>query len=150
MRCCNTLLNLQFNSVKQFAPHREAIKTLIAPLGERAANYFFVALNEGVNNALTHGYRDRPEDSVELTIRDKGAKICAFIRCSGCGFTHDLKINGTLFDDWVRESGRGMQIILHTVDEVFIEDGGRVVKLCMHKRNSCPSLRAELGEERMR
>ena len=142
-----TLFYFQFNSVRQFAPHRKAIKELIAPLGERDGGRFFVALNEGVNNALIHGYKNGPEDLVKLTIFDKGPKICAHIRCSGRGFTHDLKIDESLFDDWIRESGRGMQIILHMVDEVSIEDGGRVVKLCMRKGDSDPLARVEMAAE---
>ena len=127
------LVEIRFSSIEQFAPHRERILSIFQGLGERQGMLFFVALNEAVNNALIHGGRTGREEAVELSVRDEGGRICAAVRsCGGC-FSHDMKPDTGVFDDGLRESGRGVQIILHIADECSIGESGRLVSLCMNK-----------------
>ena len=128
-----SLVEIRFRSIEQFAPHRERILSVFRDLGERQGLLFFVAINEAVNNALIHGGPGSREETVELSVRDEGDRICASIRSCGGGFFHDMKPDPGVFDDGLRESGRGVQIILHIADRCSITESGRVVGLCMNK-----------------
>lgn len=137
------LVEIRFSSIEQFAPHRDRILSVFRDLGERRGMLFFLALNEAVNNALIHGGRADPDEGVELSVRDEGDKICAVVRnCGGC-FSHDLKPDPGVFDDGLRESGRGVQIILHIVDWCRISESGRLVSLCMNKPGTISGDRGE-------
>ncbi len=133
METRGTLLEIRFSTIEQFAPYRERILSVFRNLGEREGMLFFVALNEAVNNALIHGGTVAEGRAVELSVRDEGPRICAAIRnCGGC-FSHDMKPDPEVFDNVFRESGRGVQIILHIADECSIGESGRLVSLCMNK-----------------
>ncbi len=128
------LMELDFASVQEFAPHRDEIRRLFSQnLGESRGMQFFVALNEAVNNALIHGMAGAPDEKVRLTIRDKGDRICARVKCGGGGFFHDMKADGAVFEDRMSESGRGVQIILHIVDECNLQESGSLVSMYMKK-----------------
>lgn len=133
MEKIRSMVEIRFNSIEQFAPHRERILSVFRSLGERQGMLFFVALNEAVNNALIHGGRGNREEAVELSVRDEGDRICAAIRSCGGSFSHDMKTDPGVFDDGLRESGRGVQIILHIADQCSITESGRLVSLCMNK-----------------
>ena len=133
MDSCRTLIQIRFSSIEQFAPYRESIRSVFRTLGEREATLFFVALNEAVNNALIPGSIGDSDEGVELSIRDGDDRLCAIIRSCGRGFCNDLKLDPDVFDDGFRESGRGVQIILHIADECAIGESGCVMSLSMNK-----------------
>jgi hypothetical protein len=54
-----------------------------------------------------------------------------------------LKPDPGVFDDGLRESGRGVQIILHIVDWCRISESGRLVSLCMNKPGTISGDRGE-------
>ena len=138
MEAGGTLVEIRFSSIEQFAPHRERILSVFRDLGGRQGMLFFLALNEAVNNALIHGGRTGPEDEVELSVRDEGSRICAAVRSRSGGFSHDTKPDPGIFDDVLRESGRGVQIFLHIADECSIGESGRLLSLFMNKPGSAP------------
>ena len=71
-----------------------------------------------------------------LVAVDEGASLRISVRSEGDGFEHDLRADPGVFSDFLRESGRGVQIILHVVDEVSIEESGSIVTLRMGKDDS--------------
>ncbi len=127
-------MSLRFSTVDEFAPFRESLLSLArSHCGLRRGMCFFVALNEAVNNALLHGKSEASEPSVELLAVDEEDALCIGVRSGGQGFSHDLKADPEVFADSSKESGRGIQIIIHVVDEVSIEESGSLVTLRMKK-----------------
>lgn len=128
------LLEIYFRSAHEFAPHREEIRRLFSEdLGDERGMRFFVALNEAVNNALIHGMAGCPEGKVRLSIRRGGERIWVHVKSSGGIFTHDMKANGSLFQENRGESGRGIQIILHLVDGCDLKESGGLISMFMEK-----------------
>lgn len=132
-----TLVSIAFSTIEEFAPHRDSLLTLMCTLcGSQRGKRLFVAVNEAVNNALFHANKGLPEASVDLVAVDEGKSLRVSVRSEGYGFEHDLKADPGVFSDVSKESGRGMQIILHIVDEVSIEEAGSIVTLRMGKHDS--------------
>lgn len=131
------LESIAFCTIEEFAPHRGRLLSLISSLcGPRRGMRLFVAVNEAVNNALFHGNREIPGAVVTLLAVDEGEILRVSVRSEGNGFEHDLRADPDVFSDFFRESGRGVQIILHVVDQVRIEESGSTVTLRMVKKNS--------------
>jgi serine/threonine-protein kinase RsbW len=131
------LISIVFSTIEEFAPQRNGLLTLMCSMcGSQRGMRLFVAVNEAVNNALFHANRDLPEACVELVAVDEGASLRISVRSEGDGFEHDLRADPGVFSDFLRESGRGVQIILHVVDEVSIEESGSIVTLRMGKDDS--------------
>ncbi|NLK19398.1 MAG: ATP-binding protein [Synergistaceae bacterium] len=134
------LLEILFESVQEFAPHREEIRRIfLKDLGENRGMRFFVALNEAVNNALIHG-KGASDEKVRLSIRDGGDRISAHVKSCGGNFRHDMIADGAVFDDKTKESGRGVQIILHVVDGCKLTKSGDLVSMFMRKGGDEPEV----------
>lgn len=97
------------------------------------------ALNEAVNNALIHG-KGASDEKVRLSIRDGGDRISAHVKSCGGNFRHDMIADGSVFDDKTRESGRGVQIILHVVDGCKLTKSGGLVSMFMRKGGDEPEV----------
>ena len=137
------LVSIVFSTIEEFAPHRNNLLALMCSMcGSQRGMRLFVAVNEAVNNALFHANRDLPEACVELVVVDEDESLRISVRSEGDGFEHDLRADPGVFSDFLRESGRGVQIILHVVDEVSIEESGSTVTLRMGKVDSQESTSA--------
>lgn len=131
------LVSIAFSTIEEFAPHRNSLLTLMCTMcGSQRGLRLFVAVNEAVNNALFHANRGIPEACVDLVAVDEGESLRVSVRSEGNGFEHDLRADPGVFSDFSKESGRGVQIILHVVDEVGIEEAGSIVTLRMGKDDS--------------
>lgn len=131
------LASIAFCTIEEFAPHRSRLLSLISAVcGPQKGMRLFVAVNEAVNNALFHANRELPGAGVQIVAVDEGESLRVSVRSEGNGFEHDLRTDPDVFSDFFRESGRGVQIILHVVDEVRIEESGSTVTLRMAKKES--------------
>ncbi len=128
------LSSIDFSTVEELAPHRDGLLSLFrSHCGSVGGMRLFVAFNETANNAIFHANRCRPQSRVRVEVRDEGDSVAISVRSDEGGFKHDLRLDPGVFSDFSKESGRGVQIVLHLVDEMRIEEAGRVVVLRMDK-----------------
>lgn len=132
-----TLSSITFSTVEELAPHRDWLLSLFrSHCGSVGGMRLFVAFNETANNAIFHANRCRPHSRVHVEILDEGDSVAISVRSDEGAFDHDLRLDPGVFSDFSKESGRGVQIVLHLVDEMRIEEAGRVVLLRMEKRDA--------------
>ena len=137
----NELKKIQFRSIEEFTPYRRSLlKICQEGCGTMDGLALFVALNEGVNNALLHGNRDILEGVVDLTVRSAGNRLCVDIRSPGRGPLLPPLPDHPTSPDGLRENGRGLHIIRSLVDHFSIEETGLQVTLCMEKRRGGETL----------
>ena len=102
-----------FSTVEEFAELREAVRNKLAEMRVTGVEPFFVAINEAVNNAIFHGNEQDKTKKVQLIITSLPGEVRVIIRDEGRGFA-TTKANK---EDDLQESGRGMEIIRHCVDQ---------------------------------
>lgn len=142
MACGKELKKIRFRSIEEFRPYRPALMKICEEgCGTVEGLALFIALNEGVNNALLHGKRDVPDGGVDLAVRTERGRLCVHIRSGGGGIPLPSSPDHPLPD--VRESGRGLHIIRSLVDHFSIEETGSHVILCLEKCRGGEILREE-------
>ncbi|MBP2626520.1 MAG: putative anti-sigma regulatory factor, serine/threonine protein kinase [Firmicutes bacterium] len=119
-----------FSSLDEFAILREIIKAELVRIFGKDALGIFIAINEGVNNAILHGNKENLSKKVYLTMEELPNQIRIVIRDEGKGF-----INQEISDTtpWSAEHGRGFQLIKHYVDSY--EFNGLGNELTLIKKN---------------
>jgi len=94
-----------------------------------------LAVNEALDNAITHGNLNRVERVVRLEVRDEGDAVTVKIRDEGLGrpFDPDQLQPLSARNDALAERGRGVALMRSLMDEVRVtrESGSTVV--CMKK-----------------
>jgi len=92
---------------------RDIIKAELVRTSGKDALGVFMAINEGVNNALFHGNKEDGSKKVYLTMEELPHEIRIVIRDEGQGFIN-REIPETI--SWFQEHGRGFQLIQRYVD----------------------------------
>lgn len=115
-----------FSSLKEFSLLREAIKEKLVKISEKDAARVFIAINEGVNNAIFHGNKEDSSKKVYLTIEKVSNELRIVIRDEGKGF---LTQRAPGVKDCLAEGGRGMAIIKHCVDTCQLNGLGNEITL---------------------
>ncbi len=110
-----------FSSLAEFSTLRENIKEELIRILGKDSPHIFVAINEGVNNAIFHGNKSDQNKKVYLMIEELPGEIKIIIRDEGDGFTQCAKIGEV---EWSAESGRGFEIIEHCVDSYQLNELG--------------------------
>lgn len=128
------LSSIRFRSIAEFIPYRGALLALCEECcGRMDGLALFVALNEGVNNAIQHGEKDTPEGIVDLSVTREKGRLCVDIRSAGGGLRLPTRFGHPLPEP-LQESGRGLHIIGSLVDHFSIEATASHVTLCLEKR----------------
>ncbi|MFA7621182.1 MAG: SpoIIE family protein phosphatase [Aminobacteriaceae bacterium] len=128
------LSSVSFKTIEEFSSHRDALLTVFRSVcGAKRGMHLFTAVNEAANNAVFHANKGFPDARVDILAVEDGKDVSVSVRSEMGSFEHDLQPDPGLFLDLQKESGRGMQIILHMVDEVRIEERGRVIVFGMRK-----------------
>jgi Anti-sigma regulatory factor (Ser/Thr protein kinase) len=104
-----------FSTVEEFAQLREAIRKKLKEMLATGVDAFFVAINEAVNNAIFHGNKQDQTKKVQLTINSMPGEVRVIVRDEGQGYT---PVNGN-GEEGLRETGRGIEIIRHCVDQYY-------------------------------
>jgi serine/threonine-protein kinase RsbW len=111
---------------------KEISKKLIAALKEKGVKEdiifdVHVGFEEALRNAMIHGNKSNPDKKVliETIVTDSSVTIC--VEDEGEGFDPKELPDPTLDENLLRESGRGVYLINHLMDEVRYEQGGRRV-----------------------
>lgn len=111
-----------------------------AGLSEDAAGDLIIAGTEAVNNAILHGNASRPELQVRIqAILEPDSHpptLLLIVDDHGGNFrpARDAPSDPTDPEHLLAESGRGLLIIRHLMDEVRIESGNTGTRVVMGKR----------------
>jgi len=118
---------------------KEISKELIGSLQEQGIDEdiifdVHVAFEEALRNAMIHGNKSDPvkKVTVETEIADGELMIC--VEDEGDGFDPDSLPDPTLDENLLKESGRGVYLVRHLMDDVVYENEGR--KAVMRKKLS--------------
>lgn len=102
-----------FSTLDEFSKIRESIKEKLVRISGKEALRIFIAINEGVNNAIFHGNKADNSKKVYLKIEEFANEIKIIIRDEGNGFINQEIPNRV---SWFEEHGRGLQLIQHYMD----------------------------------
>ena len=103
---------------------RESPAVDVAELVAREfAGDILIAGTEVVNNAILHGNRSQPELKVHILVRHSPGLVEIRVDDEGKGFDLDSRPDPTSPTHLLDESGRGLLIIQHLMDEVRFEQG---------------------------
>lgn len=115
-----------FSTLTEFSTLRESIKAELIRISGTDAQRIFVAINEGVNNAIFHGNKEDSSKKVCLIIEKHLNEIKIVIRDQGNGF---LDQERSEVPPWFEEHGRGMQLIQHCVDSYQLNEMGNEITM---------------------
>lgn len=111
---------------------KEESKKLINRLKEQGVNEdiifdIHVGFEEALRNAMIHGNRSNPDKKVmvETDVTANAVIIC--VEDEGEGFIPEKLPDPTQDENILKESGRGVYLIRHLMDEVRYEKGGRKI-----------------------
>ena len=113
-----------FSSLPEFATLRDAIKQELVEVVPKDAQRVFIAINEGINNAIFHGNQEDSTKTVRLTIERLPNELKIIIRDEGKGFLQLEQPENDLEDH-----GRGFAIIQHCVDSYQLNGLGNEITL---------------------
>ncbi|MCA9784355.1 MAG: ATP-binding protein [Calditrichaeota bacterium] len=94
-----------------------------AGIEEDPTGDILIAGTEVVNNAILHGNRSQPELKVHILVRHSPGLVEIRVDDEGKGFDLDSRPDPTSPTHLLDESGRGLLIIQHLMDEVRFEQG---------------------------
>lgn len=115
-----------FSSVQEFVTLRDSINEKLMKVSGDGALRLFIAINEGVNNAIFHGNKEDSSKKVYLTIEEMPNEIKVVIRDEGQGFQN--QDSDPAVDLW-GEHGRGIELIEHCVDSYWRNATGNEMTL---------------------
>lgn len=115
---------------------KEESKRLILALKRKGVNEdvifdIHVAFEEALRNAMIHGNKMDPEKRVMIETKMDSEAVTIYVEDEGDGFNADSLPDPTLDENLLKESGRGVYLIKHLMDEVRYEKSGR--KIIMKK-----------------
>lgn len=89
-----------------------------------------IALREALHNAVLHGNGANPRKRVRVECsRQPDHSFLLVVRDSGPGFNPDRVADPTKAENLFRETGRGIYMIRHFMDEVQFKRGGREIRM---------------------
>ncbi|KJJ84112.1 anti-sigma regulatory factor, serine/threonine protein kinase [Candidatus Omnitrophus magneticus] len=91
-----------------------------------------VAFEEAVRNAMLHGNKLSDDKKVKIDVVITEQEITIKVEDQGEGYDPSLVPDPTLEENLLKESGRGVYMIKHLMDNVSYEKQGR--KIIMNKR----------------
>lgn len=113
-----------FSSLAEFATLRDSIKKELDQYCGEDALRLFIAINEGVNNAIFHGNKQDVSKKVHLSMVKLSNEVKITIRDEGEGFL--VSKEPQTAERW-QENGRGIDLIKHYVDSYWLNDLGNEV-----------------------
>jgi serine/threonine-protein kinase RsbW len=86
-----------------------------------------VSFEEALRNAMMHGNKLDPSKKVSVETDVTDVRVAISVEDEGEGFDPDKLPDPTSEENILKESGRGVYLIKHLMDEVSYENGGRKV-----------------------
>lgn len=111
---------------------KEVSKELINTLKEKNVSEevifdVHVGFEEVLRNAMIHGNQSHPKKKVKIETEITDEWVMIIVEDEGEGFDLDSLPDPTVEENLLKESGRGVYLIGHLMDEVRYELGGRRV-----------------------
>ena len=111
---------------------KEVSKELISTLKEKnvAEEVIFdvhVGFEEALRNAMIHGNKSHPKKKVKIETEITDEWVMIIVEDEGTGFDLESLPDPTIEENLLKESGRGVYLIRHLMDDVRYELGGRRV-----------------------
>ena len=95
-----------------------------------------VSFEEALRNAMIHGNKLDPEKKVVVDTTVDDDKVVISVEDEGEGFAPGAVPDPTLDENLLKESGRGVYLIRHLMDEVIYENNGsRVIMIKHYEKN---------------
>lgn len=88
-----------------------------------------VGFEEALRNAMIHGNKSRPDKKVKVEMDVTPDEVTIIIEDEGEGFDVNKVPDPTVGDNLLREGGRGVYLIMHLMDYVHYDKGGRRVTM---------------------
>ncbi len=88
-----------------------------------------VGFEEALRNAMVHGNKSHPEKRVTIEAEFDDEKLVLTVEDEGEGFDLKALPDPTVEDNLLKESGRGVYLIRHLMDEVEYTNSGRKVMM---------------------
>lgn len=92
-----------------------------------------LALEEGLNNAIKHGTRFDPDQSVELSFDIDDKRVVIVITDGGEGFDPAAVPDPTADENLEKPTGRGIMLMRAYMDEVDFNESGNQVRMVKRK-----------------
>jgi anti-sigma regulatory factor (Ser/Thr protein kinase) len=92
-----------------------------------------LSIDEGVQNAFSHGNKEDPGKRIRLQVFEDDESWGVIVTDEGEGFGHDSVSDPRTPEGRWREHGRGLMIMWEFMDDVSYFDGGRTLKLLKRK-----------------
>ena len=112
---------------------KEVSKELISTLKEKEVSEevifdVHVGFEEALRNAMIHGNRSHPKKKVKIETEITDEWVMIIVEDEGNGFDLESLPDPTVGENLLKESGRGVYLIKHLMDEVRYEkNGSRVI-----------------------
>lgn len=122
--------------VKAVEPQVQRILQVLRPCGctDGTRSSIEIALREALHNAVLHGNGANPRKRVRVECYEQPDKSLLFvIRDSGPGFDPALVPDPTNAENLLRETGRGLFMIRHYMDDVEFSRGGREIRMSKNR-----------------
>jgi serine/threonine-protein kinase RsbW len=118
---------MKLEEVDAFA--EEIIKKL--PFSQDQRDDIAISISEAVNNAIEHGNAGDMSKEVQIRLEALKDSLKILVTDQGGGFNESEVADPTDPENLLAESGRGLLIIRHLMDEVNVSDanGGTIVEL---------------------
>jgi serine/threonine-protein kinase RsbW len=94
------------------------------------------ATTEAAINAIKHGNHSDPEKPVQITMRISDRLVVIRVKDQGTGFDPGSIPDPTSPENLLNASGRGIMMMHHLMDRVFIGSGREGTTLVMAKRRA--------------
>ena len=111
---------------------KETSKKLINNLKKRHVDEeiifdIHVGFEEALRNAMVHGNKSKPDKKVKVYTEISDEKVTISVEDEGEGFDPSKLPDPTVGENLLKESGRGVYLIKHLMDESRYENDGRKV-----------------------
>lgn len=120
------------STVQAIEPTLRGVIQALAQLGcpDHVCSDVEVALREAMQNAVLHGNGANPRKRVRIECYEQSdGSLWLVVRDSGRGFNPARVADPTASENLFRETGRGILLIRHFMDEVQFRRGGREIHM---------------------
>ncbi len=120
---------------------KEVSKELIAMLKDKNVSEevifdVHVGFEEALRNAMIHGNKSHSQKKVKIETEITDEWVVIIVEDEGEGFDLASLPDPTIEENLLKESGRGVYLIRHLMDEVRYENNGRRVIMKKHFQKS--------------
>ncbi|MBM3324770.1 MAG: ATP-binding protein [Calditrichaeota bacterium] len=116
----------------------EWTETMAREMGfaEDAVSDLAICVTEAINNAIVHAHRHDARKTIVIRFEQRGEALQVRVLDEGKGFNPGGLADPTLPENVLKESGRGIHIMRHLMDEVKVHAREKGTEIVMWKSKS--------------